>query len=121
MDEVPEEGDTDVSKDDGEESTLKSGTDAADGYDTGNLVDMTETDRDNDPDESKDSSRVVANKIGGNRRSRNAFPIRLGQVGPSDVITIWFPMVDREPTLEVQVTKETVLITTKWRVWRVSR
>ena len=34
MDEVPEEGDTDVSKDDGEESTLRSGTDAADGYDT---------------------------------------------------------------------------------------
>ena len=52
---------------------------------------------------------------------RNAFPILLGHVGPSDVIKIWFPMVDREPTLEVQVTKETVLITTKWRVWRVSR
>ena len=88
MDEVPGEGDTDVSKDDGEGSTLRIGTDAADGYDTWNLVDMTETDRDNDPDESKDSSRVVANKIGGNRRSRNAFPILLGHVGPSDVITI---------------------------------
>ena len=31
MDEVPGEGDTDVSEDDGEESTLRSSTDAADG------------------------------------------------------------------------------------------
>ena len=85
------------------------------------MLDRTETDLDNDPDENKDSSRVVANEIGGNSRSRNASPILWGHVGPSDVITTRFPMVDKEPTLEVQVTKEAVLITTKWRVWRVWR